>query len=133
MSDESEVQQHIQIEASKLGNKLFRNNSGATKDATGRVIYYGLGVISSQQNKYFKSSDLIGFTPIVITPEMVGRKLAVFTAVEVKKTKWKYMATEREIAQLKFLDVVKMNGGIGIFCNSIDSYKKAIIDFIFMR
>lgn len=133
MSDESEVQQHIQIEASKLGNKLFRNNSGGCKDATGRVIYYGLGVISSQQNKYFKSSDLIGFTPITITPDMVGRKLAVFTAVEVKKTKWKYMATEREVAQKKFLDVVNMNGGIAIFANSIDSYKKAIIDFIFMR
>ena len=133
MSDESEVQQDIQIEASKLGNKLFRNNSGGCKDATGRVIYYGLGVISSQQNKYFKSSDLIGFTPITITPDMVGRKLAVFTAVEVKKTKWKYMATEREVAQKKFLDVVNMNGGIGMFCTSIDSYKKAIIDFLFTR
>ena len=112
---------------------MFRNNSGAYKDATGRVVFYGLGVISSQQNKYFKSSDLIGFTPITITPDMVGRKMAVFTACEVKKTKWKYTATEREVAQLKFLDVVKMNGGIALFANSIESYKKAIIDFIFMR
>lgn len=96
-------------------------------------MFFGLGVVSSQQNKYFKSSDLIGFTPITITPDMIGRKIAVFTAVEVKKTKWKYTATDREVAQKKFLDVVNMNGGIGIFCNSIDSYKKAIIDFIFMR
>lgn len=133
MSDESEVQQHIQIEASKMGNKLFRNNSGSFKDATGRVVWFGLGNVSSQQNKYFKSSDLIGFTPITITSDMVGRKLAVFTAVEVKKTKWKYTATEREVAQKKFLDVVKMNGGLALFANSIDCYKKAIIDFIFMR
>lgn len=133
MSDESEVQQHIQIEASKLGNKLFRNNSGSFQDKTGRVVWFGLGVVSSQQNKYFKSSDLIGFTPITITSDMIGRKIAVFTAVEVKKTKWKYTATDREVAQKKFLDVVNMNGGIALFCNSVESYKKAIIDFFFMR
>lgn len=131
MSDEKNIQESIQIEASKLGNKLFINTSGAFQDQTGRLIRFGLGHVT--KNNHFKSSDLIGFTPIVITPEMVGRKIAVFTAVEVKKTKWKYTATEREIAQLKFLDVVKMNGGISCFCNSIDSYKKAIIDFIFMR
>ena len=31
------------------------------------------------------ASDLIGFTTVEITPEMVGQKAAIFTAIEVKR------------------------------------------------
>lgn len=33
------------------------------------------------------SSDFIGWTPVVITPDMVGQELAVFTSVEIKVEK----------------------------------------------
>ena len=76
------------------------------------MIFYGLGNISKKSNAEYKSSDLIGFMPVIITKEMVGKKVAVFIAAEVKKSSWKYMSTDREVAQKKFLDVVNINGGI---------------------
>lgn len=52
------------------------------------------------------ASDLIGFTPIVITPEMVGSKIAVFTAIEVK-TDTGTVSDDQE----RFIRVVNENGG----------------------
>jgi len=127
---ESEVQQFVQLESGKLGNLLWRNNSGSFKDVTGRVVFFGLGNISSQYNKNIKSSDLIGITPIKITQSMVGKTIGVFTAIEVKKDDWSYKGNERETAQKKFLDIVKLKGGIASFAKSIDCYRQAIIDFI---
>ena len=131
--NEQEIQQDIQLESSKQGHKLWRNNSGGFKDETGRVVYFGLGVISKQSNAAFKSSDLIGFTMVEITKDMVGTKLPIFTAIEVKNSKWKYTETEREVAQKKFMDVIKMNKGIASFVNSVEGYVKTILNYKFTR
>lgn len=119
MKSESEIQQRIQIEAAKHGCTLMRNNSGSFKDETGRLIRFGLGHISP--NQAFKSSDLIGITEVTITPDMIGYKMAVFTAIEVKSEKWKpnYKDT-RETAQRNFIEFVKSKGGIALLTNSID-------------
>lgn len=103
----------------------MRNNSGALKDASGRVVRYGLGNNSASQNSQIKSSDLIGFTTIVITQEMVGRSVAVFTAVEVKKPDWKpdKKLDKREEAQKNFIDWIKSRGGYAGFANSLDSFR----------
>ncbi len=52
------------------------------------------------------SSDLIGWKVITVTPEMVGQKLAIFTALEVKAAKGKATAE-----QLTFLRAVQAAGG----------------------
>ena len=63
------------------------------------------------------SSDLIGWTPIEITPEMVGKKLAIFTAVEVKKPGGR---VSKE--QLNFMRRVNEDGGIaGIATNETEA------------
>lgn len=121
MKDESEVQQLIQIEAAKFGVILLRNNSGAMKDDTGRVVRYGLGNISPKQET--KSSDLIGITTIVITPQMVGKTVGIFTAVEVKKEGWTKITNERERHQSNFLTWVAKRGGIAFFANSVETFK----------
>ena len=69
LMSESEAQQRIQIELVKYDCQLLRNNSGAFKDETGRVVFFGLGNTSKQRNDLIKSSDLIGimngrFVPI---------------------------------------------------------------------
>jgi hypothetical protein len=53
------------------------------------------------------SSDLIGYTTIKITPEMVGKDLAIFTALEVKTTTGR--ATPK---QVNFIEQVRKSGGI---------------------
>lgn len=123
MKPESEVQQLVQMEAMKYDCTLFRNNSGACVDATGRLIRYGLGHTSPKQQ--FLSSDLIGIRKVLITPEMVGQVIGVFTAIEVKKEDWKFTKTfdSHEIKQNNFLQFVESKGGRSGFANSVDSLK----------
>lgn len=122
MKDEGTVSQEIQIQAPHHACILMRNNSGAAEDLTGRIVRYGLGNVSKQHSTRIKSSDLIGITKIVITPEMVGRTLGVFTAIEVKKEEWNEnkKLDKRETAQLNFINWVKAQGGFAGFANKVD-------------
>lgn len=86
---------------------LFRNNQGAYKDDGGRWIKYGVCNPGG--------SDLIGWTSKTVTQDMVGSKVAIFTAVEVKTAKGR--ATE---AQLNFIEQVKQAGGIAGIARSAD-------------
>jgi hypothetical protein len=56
---------------------------------------------------YVWGPDLIGFQSMTITPEMVGRQVAIFTAIEVKTDNGKVSP-----AQTKFIDMVRKFGGI---------------------
>jgi len=84
---------------SQFGGRLSRNNSGTLQNKRGTFVHFG--VFSPG------GSDLIGFLPVVITPEMVGTKVAVFTAIEIKIGR-----TATTPQQLNFIKTVKQNGGI---------------------
>ena len=112
---ETGAQQRIRLKASEQGRRLWRNNNGATKDETGRLIRYGLANDSATVNKRIKSSDLIGITPRVITLADVGKTLGIFTSIEVKRPGWGYRGTDREAAQLRWIQLVVSLGGIGKF------------------
>ena len=111
---ENGVQQRVRIEASRNGGRLWRNNCGV-HEQDGRFIRYGLCNDSARINRSMKSSDLIGITPVTITEEHVGTIVGRFTAVEVKKPGWTYRGTEREQAQLKFIKLINLLGGVGRF------------------
>ncbi len=100
---EAAIQQQIRLALSRAGVVAFRNNIGAYMDPkTGRPIQYGVCNPGG--------SDLIGWTPVVVTPDMVGKTVAVFTAVEVKTPTGK--ATQH---QLNFIaQVLKAGGFAGI-------------------
>lgn len=105
---ETAVQQAVRLEASKRGVRLFRNNNGVAEDENGRPVRYGLANDSKKMNQQFKSSDLIGITPV--------NGYGVFTAIEMKKPGWKFSpSNEREQAQLRFINWVKSMGGIAQF------------------
>ena len=112
---EASLQVEIRVETSKRGMRLWRNNAGAVTTDDGRHIRFGLGNDSVKMNAEMKSSDLIGITPVVITPDMVGRTIGVFTSIEVKKPGWIYRGQGREVAQLKWINMVVGLGGIGKF------------------
>lgn len=115
VATEAGLSKHRQGEVAKAGGILWRNNNGAAQDRTGRWIRYGLANTSAQLNRRVKSSDLIGITPVIITSDMVGGLVGVFTAEEIKKPGWKYTGTEREVAQLAFINLVIQHGGIARF------------------
>lgn len=85
--------------------RLFRNNVGLCKNEHSTIVY---GLCPG-------SSDLIGWTSIEITPEMIGKKFAIFTAVEIKTEKGK-LSPEQKI----FLENVKNSGGIAKIIRNID-------------
>lgn len=122
---EATVQQLIRLEAPRQGAALWRNNNGACFDDTGRLIRYGLAHDSAEINRVFKSSDLIGVHPVVITQEMVGRTIGQFMAVEVKPEGWVFPrpTNKKEFArcnaQRNYLNEVNRLGGLGMFAQSV--------------
>jgi len=115
---ESDLYQPIQLSYSKRGSRLWRNNVGAVHTADGRFLRFGLANESAGVNKEIKSSDLIGITPVIITQEMVGQTVGVFTSIEVKRIGWSYTGSDREKAQNKWIELIRKLGGIAGFTNN---------------
>lgn len=114
-ASEAWAQSAIRLEAAQKGIYLWRNNVGALKDDTGRLVRYGLANDSAQINKRLKSSDLIGLRPFLIQPEHVGRLFGQFVAREVKEPGWTFRGDDRETAQQTFIHLVQTNGGDAAF------------------
>lgn len=108
---EAGVSQRERLAASREGARLWRNNVGALKNEHGARVRYGLCNDSMKMNKVIKSSDLIGIKPVLIKQHHVGQVIGQFVARETKKPSWKYMGTDREVAQLKFITLVQSLGG----------------------
>ena len=123
---EAAVQQDIRLAASQTGRVMWRNNNGAATPPDGRHIRFGLGNDSKRINEAFKSSDLIGITPVVVTPQMIGTMLGVFTACEVKPGNWKWSGNGREQGQWNYIQVVNRYGGIGTFAKSVKDYESCL-------
>lgn len=124
---ENPIQQQIRLAAAYQHLQLWRNNSGACEDKTGRQIRYGLANDSAAMNARIKSSDLIGITPTLVTPDMVGHLLGVFTAIEVKAEDWRFRPSDkRAVAQLAFHDIVRQAGGYAGFAQSPEDMLRII-------
>lgn len=123
MKTETEVQNEILLRASQLGMRLFRNNVGVAYRDDGVPIRYGLANISKKMNQQLKSSDLIGITPTIITQDMIGSTVGIFTAIECKRENWKRGANKREEAQSNFIELIKSLGGRAQFCNNSEDIK----------
>ena len=95
---ETTLLRRVLLAVAPLGARLFRNNVGRLPDARGGWVAYGLCV---------GSSDLIGWTPVVVTPALVGRTLPVFTALEIKSPRGRVTPE-----QTAFLAAVRRAGGI---------------------
>lgn len=109
--------------------RIFRNNVGQawagevvnnyTKDGHRYVVIKNaqpihIGLCTG-------SSDLIGWYSLEITPEMVGRRVALFTAIEVKRP-----GKNPTIEQARFMEAVRASGGIAGVARSPDDAIKII-------
>lgn len=102
MRSESNILNDCRIALSQAGCKAFRNNTGALKDQTGRLVRFGLAV---------GSGDIIGIAPD-----------GVFFSVECKTEKGK--PTPK---QLHWIDMVNAAGGrAGIARNAKESVDIAL-------
>lgn len=103
---EAAVQADIRLAAAKRGDLvLWRNNSGALTDDSGRLIRFGLGNDSAAANRRLKSADLIG----------IHRGSGRFVSIEVKRPGWKHSdASERDRAQAAWAATVAAMGGVAL-------------------
>lgn len=122
-ASESRVQSLVRLEGPRFAVKLWRNNVGVLLDKDGRPVRYGLANDSAALNRVLKSSDLIGWRTVTVTPDMIGRRLAVFVARECKPEGWRFTGTEREIAQQAWIDLVNEDGGDAAFATGEGSFK----------
>ena len=65
MTTEKDIERTLILRASQCGSTLFKNNVGKLRDERGNLVTFGLCK---------GSSDLIGWTPITITPDMDKNK-----------------------------------------------------------
>jgi hypothetical protein len=107
MAGETKLLREIQLYATTLGWRLFRNQVGRYMTPDGRWVSYGLGGPGG--------ADLIGWMPM----EIEGQRVAVFTAVEVKAPRGRVSG-----AQQNFISQVSASGGIGIVARDLEDIKK---------
>lgn len=105
MSTEQHIQQRIRLACGNGSVRLWRNNVGRLLDQRGQMVTFGLCP---------GSSDLIGLRSVVITPEMVGQRVAVFCAIEVKSERGRVRAEQEA-----FLNHIKAMGGRAGIARSI--------------
>ena len=117
---EAGVSQRERLAAAREGGVLWRNNVGAMQDDSGRVVRYGLANESKAVNQKVKSSDLIGITPRVIEPYMIGQIIGQFTARETKRPGWTFTGNDHELAQMKFIQLVVSMGGDARFSTGVE-------------
>ena len=129
MSSENTVMRQIWL-ALGARTRLFRINSGKAWVCHGEVGHLRdgsvvlppgsrpvpLGFAYPNGDAVSGTPDLVGWTPVTITPDMVGRTLPVFTGVEVKASK----GGRKRDAQINFVEQLLKSGGIAGFANSTD-------------
>lgn len=112
---ESQIQNEIRAACNTGKTRAWRNNIGSAVIHGGRVTF---GIPGPG------GSDLIGMHSMTITPEMVGGRVAVFTAIECKSAKGKPTAE-----QASFINFVSAMGGIAGVARSSDEALNLISNF----
>lgn len=116
---EQNIQQQIRKAISKYTSAtMFRNNTFKAMIGQTRKTDKGIHISNPRPIEgglCVGSSDLIGWTSKEITSDMVGQKIAIFTALEVKTQKGR--ATKQ---QENFVNAVLKAGGIAGFPKSSD-------------
>ena len=110
---ETELQQRIRLALGTRSElRLFRNQVGQLPDPrTGRPVQFGLAR---------GSADLIGWRTVTITPDMVGKTVGVFVAIEVKDRGRLTPEQERFIAE------VQQAGGLAGVARSVEDARRIL-------
>jgi len=103
---------------------LFRNNTGLGWVGKANRLPSGDILIENPRPLHAGlctgSSDLIGWMPTLITPDMVGKKIAIFLAVEVKA------GTSPSPEQIQFIENIRAAGGIAGIAKKAEDVNKLL-------
>jgi len=131
---EAEAKEAVLLRAGQWGSRLFKNNSGVAYTEGGRPVFFGLGNEGKKDDDSFRTPDDVGWTMVTITPEMVGKKVAVFTCIDSKKVgfvvKMNYSKGTREYGQKKFFDLVTSANGIAGFASTPEQVDAIYNEFL---
>lgn len=98
---------------SNLGPKgVTRMRDGSVLIAAARPIAVGFADVRGEP--VVGASDLNGWTTVEVTPEMVGKRVAIYTAIETKRTK----GGRTSDVQANWCEQVNTAGGIAGVANS---------------
>lgn len=109
---ESEFQKRVMLTLSARGDTVFRNHVGLGAFGTFDRNPHGVYVHNArvlQCGLHMGSGDLIGWRPVTITQDMVGKTVAVFLSVEVKTRKGRMRPEQKA-----WMETVNNAGGIAI-------------------
>lgn len=110
---ETTLLQEIRLACSRGTVRLWRNNCGRLQDKTGRWVSFGVASPGG--------SDLIGYRSLIITPEMVGQKIAQFVAIECKAAKGTVTDDQQH-----FIDTARSAGAVGCAVYSVEEAMAAL-------
>lgn len=113
---ETVIVNEIMLVTSKKGVRLFKNIRGMFLTLDGkRKVRAGLQAPGA--------SDLVGFKPVIITSEMIGRTFAVLTVFEVKTENGRPSPEQKD-----FVDFVRQSGGYAGVVRSAEEANKILDD-----
>lgn len=129
MTTGSGAMKTIWLALSNAGATVFRNNVALA--AAGKITWIkqagacrvqpGDAVVRNARPLHAGllkgSGDLIGWTEVVVTPEMVGQKIAIFTSVEAKDGEGRSTPEQRTWRE----NVKKAGGFAGEARNAVDA------------
>lgn len=123
----------VRLRANAKGCRLYKNNTGVAFSEDNRPVFFGLGNDGTKDKESIRTPDWVGWLNVVITPEMVGKSIPVFTAIDAKKVgfipKKSYPVGTREYGQQKFFNIVIDSNGLAGFATNAQDVDLLIYEF----
>jgi hypothetical protein len=128
-SKEGNVIARVLVDVSAKGWRMFRNTVGqAWAGKAEQVVGGGVMIKRPQRITYglaVGSSDLVGWRTVRITPDMVGKTIAQFVAIECKTAAYPDTTLEQD----NWLEAVSAAGGASyLACEDPDGIRMYEID-----
>ena len=126
---EAQLQAEIALAFNRGATRLYKNVGG--NFWTGKFVGFVNGAAKLAGARRVKaglvtgSADRIGFHQITITPEMVGKTVAVFAAIELKTVDGSATPEQKQ-----FLKVIQDMGGIAGIARSVDDVNIIFHNFV---
>lgn len=129
---ENPIQKRILLACSRGATRLFRQNVGRGWIGESKRFHRVQNITAMPGDVLVRKarpfhagikgmSDLCGWTTVEITPDMVGRKVAVYSAIEVKQ-KGGRIRPDQQV----FIDNVKKHGGLAGIARSVEEAKSVL-------